>query len=178
MRPQLPASCVALFLSLSCIAAEAAVLPETPPPGLRITASVACDFQDRWWEATFYPGANLPLEVRWRAPGTFGDRPREVTRPADPEMRDALYGHARGIFDGFVLRDRPLRVTPGTERPWTGDRTLNFSALVLNEGLGRVDRIDLAIDMIPGRALAAPITAFIDALAEEARQVTLELDCT
>ena len=55
------------WLALLCLlpaVAGADLLPEVPSPGLRITVSVSCDFEDRWWEATLYPGSDLPLEFQ------------------------------------------------------------------------------------------------------------------
>jgi hypothetical protein len=168
------ATLAVLFLA---VPGAAVTLPEPPPPGLRLTASVTCDFEERWWEATLYPGAELPLEVRWMEPGMFGGRERTQSRRLDDAQRAELFALAREAFASFTLRPRPPVATPGTERPWTGDRTLALSAQVLDAELGRVDRVDLAFDLIPGRRLPEAAVALVEGLAEHARQATLELDC-
>ena len=162
---------------LLAVPGAALVLPESPPKGLRLTASVSCDFEERWWEATLYPGAELPLEVRWMEPGMFGGRERTRSRRLDDAQRAELFALARAAFASFSLRPRPPVATPGTQRPWTGDRTLSLSAQVLDAELGRVDRVDLAFDLIPGRLLPDAAEAFVEGLAEHAPNLTLELDC-
>ncbi len=165
---------LALFLALPV---QASILPEVPPEGLRITVSISCDFEQRWWEAAFYPSSSLPLEVRWRAPTMRGAQPREQIRDLTPDARDELYRSARAAFDDFRLDRRPPLLGDTDADPWYGSRTLSLSALILDAGLGRVDRIDLAIDLLPGRALYADARALLDHLGRLATPLNPNLDC-
>ena len=150
-------------------AARADVLPEVPSQGLRVTVSVSCDFADRWWEATLYPGAELPLEFQAGA--------RTAKRRIDPNARSALYGLARRAFAEFRVDRRPRFQGPGADRPWTGERTITLTALTLDDELGRVDRIELDIDVMRGRALPEATLALIDEIAEYSRLADLALRC-
>lgn len=158
---------------------QAGILPETPPEGLRITVSISCDFHERWWEATLYPyqGTALPLEVRWRAPGMRSRQPRDLTRPLSPDQRQALYAVSRAAFDDFQLDRRPPLLGDPDADPWLGPRTLSLSALILDNVLGRVDRIDLALDMLPGRALPEAVRQLMAALSRQATPIDTNLDC-
>lgn len=158
---------------LLCLLAPAVtlgeMLPEVPSEGLRVTVSVSCDFADRWWEATLYPGAELPLEFQ------AGERSND--RRIDPNVRAALYALARRAFDEFRIDRRPRFQGPGAERPWTGERTITLTALTLDDELGRVDRVELAIDIMRGRALPAATLELVDEIAEYSRLADLELRC-
>lgn len=165
---------VALLLALP---AQAGILPEVPPEGLRITVSISCDFEQRWWEATFYPSSSLPLEVRWRAPTMRGAQPRELVRDMSSEVRAELYRSARAAMDDFRLDRRPPLLGDPDADPWFGSRTLSLSALILDSGLGRVDRIDLAIDLLPGRALYQDARELLAGLARLATPLDPDLDC-
>lgn len=165
---------LALLVSLPL---HASVLPEEPPEGLRITVSISCDFEQRWWEATLYPNSNLPLEVRWRAPTMRGSQPRELVRDLTPELRATLYNLSRKAFDHFRLDRMPPLLGDPEAGPWLGSRTLSLSALILDGGLGRVDRIDLAIDLLPGRALFEDARNLVAGLAGLANPVDPNLDC-
>ncbi|MCC5887655.1 MAG: hypothetical protein JJT88_14570 [Gammaproteobacteria bacterium] len=157
----------------------ASILPAEPPEGLRITVSISCDFQQRWWEATLYPhpGTGLPLEVRWRAPGMRGHQPRDLVRSLNPDQRQILYDLSRAAFDDFQLDRRPPLLGDPDAGPWLGSRTLSLSALILDHALGRVDRIDLALDMLPGRALPEEARQLVDALSRLATPIDTNLDC-
>lgn len=158
---------------LLCLAAPAGtlaeMLPETPSAGLRVTVSVSCDFTDRWWEATLYPGAALPLEFQAGA--------RSAARRIDPEARAALYALARHAFDEFRIDRRPRFQGPGAERPWTGERTITLTALTLDDELGRVDRVEFDIDVMRGRALPEATLQLVDEIAEYSRLADLALRC-
>ena len=168
----------ALILLMASIT-EASILPAEPPEGLRITVSISCDFREQWWEATLYPhqATALPLEVRWRAPGMRGSQPRDLQRSLNPEQRDALYALSRAAFDDFQLDRRPPLLGDEDAGPWLGSRTLSLSALILDRALGRVDRIDLALDMLPGRALPEDVRELLDALSRQATPIDTRLDC-
>lgn len=157
----------------------AGILPQQPPQGLRITVSISCDFQQRWWEATLYPHPDtaLPLEVRWRAPGMRGHQPRDLARSLSPEQRQTLYEVSRAAFDDFQLDRRPPLLGDPDAGPWLGSRTLSLSALILDHALGRVDRIDLALDILPGRALSAEVRQLLAALRGLASPIDPDLDC-
>lgn len=159
--------------------AESGILPAAPPEGLRITVSISCDFQQRWWEATLYPhpAAGLPLEVRWRAPGMRGREPRDQLRSLNPDERKTLYELSKAAFDDFRLDRRPPLLGDPDAGPWLGSRTLSLSALILDSALGRVDRIDLALDMLPGRALPEAVRELVDALSRQATPIDTDLDC-
>lgn len=156
---------------------HASVLPEAPPEGLRITVSVSCDFEQRWWEATLYPNSTLPLEVRWRAPTMRGSQPRELVRDLTPELRATLYELSRRAFDDFRLDRLPPLLGDPDAGPWLGSRTLSLSALILDGGLGRVDRIDLAIDLLPGRALFEDARNLLTRFEGLASPIDPNLDC-
>lgn len=160
------------------IAAVPGALPEQPSDGLRITVAVSCDFEDRWWEAALHPGALLPLEFRSRTPGMFGNRDRDTQYALDSEARGALYALIRAAFAGFSVDRRPDFSGPGSNRPWTGERTITLAALVLDDELGRVDRVELAVDVIRGRSLPAATLALVDAVAAFDARASLELDCS
>ena len=145
------------------------LLPTVPSEGLRITVSVSCDFQNRWWEATLYPGSDLPLE--------FQAGERSNTRRIDPNVRAALYEKAIAAFAGFRIDRRPQFQGPGADRPWTGERTITLSAMTLDDELGRVDRIELDIDVMRGRALPEAALALVDDVAIHSRLADFELDC-
>lgn len=158
---------------------HAGILPAQPPEGLRITVSISCDFEQRWWEATLYPHpqTGLPLEVRWRAPGMRGHQPRDLSRALNPQQRQTLYDLSRAAFDDFQLDRRPPLLGDPDADPWLGSRTLSLSALILDRSLGRVDRIDLAVDMLPGRALSDPVRVLLAALTPLATPIEADLDC-
>lgn len=170
---------VALLLAVVSVVApaRAASLPEQPSSGLRLTVSVSCDFEERWWEAALHPGAQVPLEFRSRTPGMIRNRERETQHPLQPAQRAELYALARAAFDGFSVDRRPDFTGPGSDRPWTGERTITLAALVLDDELGRVDRMELAIDVIRGRSLPAATLALVDAVAGFDGRASLELDC-
>lgn len=157
--------------------ARTGALPEEPSAGLRITVAVSCDFEERWWEAALHPGSGVPLEFRSRTPGMLGTRDRESQRALEPTQRTELYALARAAFAGFSVDRRPDFSGPGSDRPWTGERTITLAALVLDDELGRVDRVELAIDVIRGRGLPAATLALVDAVAAFDRRASLELDC-
>lgn len=158
---------------LLCLAAGPAaardLLPPEPSEGLRITVSVSCDFRDRWWEATLYPGSNLPLE--------FQAGERSATRRIDPNVRSDLYEKAIAAFAGFRIDRRPRFQGPGAERAWTGERTISLSAMTLDDELGRVDRVEMDIDVMRGRALPEATLTLVDDIAVHSRLADLELDC-
>lgn len=145
------------------------MLPEEPSEGLRITVSVSCDFDERWWEATLYPGSTLPLE--------FQAGERATDRRIDAETRAALYALARQAFEEFRLDRRPNFQGPGAERRWTGERTITLTALTLDDELGRVDRAELALDVMRGRALPPATLRLVDQIAGYSRLADLELRC-
>lgn len=159
--------------------AKASILPLAPPEGLRITVSISCDFQQRWWEATLYPDPvpALPLEVRWRTPGMRDSQPRDIVRSLNPEERETLYALGRAAFDDFELDRRPPLLGDADANTWLGSRTLSLSALILDRDLGRVDRIDLALDMLPGRALPEDVRQLVTALSRQATPIDMDLDC-
>jgi len=169
---------LALIL-LTAPLAKASILPLEPPEGLRITVSISCDFQQRWWEATLYPdpATALPLEVRWRAPGMRDSQARNILRSLNPEDRQTLYALSRAAFDDYQLDRRPPLLGDEGADPWFGSRTLTLSALILDRMLGRVDRIDLALDMLPGRALPEDVRQLLDALSRQATPIDPHLDC-
>jgi hypothetical protein len=161
----------------SALGADPDFLPAAPSAGLRVTVSVGCDFDDRWWEVALQPGTDLPLEIRTRSPRMFGARERTSERSIEPAVRDALYGLVREAFAEFRIDRAPDFSGPGADRAWTGERTISLAAMVLDDELGRVDRIDLAIDVMRGRSVPAATLALIDALAEQTGAATLDLDC-
>lgn len=166
-----------LGLGLCTMPVAASILPEQPAAGLRITVSVSCDFQQRWWEANLYPGSELPLEVRWRSPGMRGTQPRDLVRTLTEAQRARLYQASRAAFADFQLDRRPPLLGDPDAEPWLGPRTLTLSALILDSVLGRVDRVDLAIDLLPGRALGEPLQALLADLSRKASAIDLNLDC-
>lgn len=169
---------LALILLMTPLA-QASILPLQPPEGLRITVSISCDFQQRWWEAALYPdpGTALPLEVRWRSPGMRDSQPRDLLRSLNPEERQALYALSRAAFDDFQLDRRPPLLGDADAGPWFGARTLSMSAQILDGMLGRVDRIDLALDILPGRALPEDVRHLVEALSRHATPIDMNLDC-
>lgn len=169
---------LALIL-LTAPLAKGSILPAAPPEGLRITVSISCDFQQRWWEATLYPhpATALPLEVRWRAPGMRDDKPRDTLRSLKPDERQTLYALGRAAFDDFQLDRRPPLLGDADAGTWLGSRTLSMSALILDSALGRVDRIDLALDLLPGRALPEDVRQWVEALSRYATPIDMNLDC-
>ena len=153
------------------------LLPDTPTQGLRITIGVACDFEDRWWEAALYPGAALPLE--FRAEDFVGSRRRERTNEASltPTDRERLYALAVRAFDEFRIDRRPDYGGTGADRPWSGERTITLAAMTLDDELGRVDRVEIAIDVLRGRGLPEPALELVEAIADRSRLARLDLDC-
>lgn len=152
-------------------------LPQTPSAALRVTVSVGCDFEERWWEVALQPGTELPLEIRTRSPGMFATRERSLERSIEPAVRAELYGLARDAFAEFRLDREPEFTGPGTDRVWTGERTITLAAMVLDDELGRIDRIDLAIDLMRGRSIPPRTLALIDLLETQAAPAELALDC-
>lgn len=160
------------WLALLCLlptVAGADLLPEVPSAGLRITVSVSCDFEDRWWEATLYPGSDLPLE--------FQAGSRDARRRLDPNARADLYARALEAFAEFRVDRAPRFGGPGADRKWTGERTITLSAMTLDDELGRVDRVEFDIDVMRGRALPEATLGLVDALANYTRLAELEIDC-
>lgn len=153
------------------------LLPATPSPGLQVTVSVSCDFEDHWWEASLHAGADLPLELRSHSPGMFRARDRQSRQRLDPDERAELYRLARAAFDGFRIDRRPDFSGAGSGRPWTGERTITLSAMTLDDELGRVDRVELAIDVMRGRSLPPAALALVDAITAQQASASLELDC-
>lgn len=158
---------LSIVLLPACVWAE--LLPEVPSPGLRITVSVSCDFTERWWEATLYPGSDLPLE--------FKAGPREAQRRLDPSTRADLYARAIEAFAEFRVDRAPRFIGPGADRRWTGERTITLSAMTLDDELGRVDRVAFDIDVMRGRALPAATLELVDALSNFTRLAELEINC-
>ena len=178
MRTRLiPVTLLSSLLLLQPTSVTGGILPEAPPPGLRLSLSVSCDFQDRWWELTFYPETTLPLEVRWRRPGMATGRVHDLTRDLNASRQRELYDLARAAFGEFRLDRPPPLLGDGTAGAWMGPRTLTLSGQILDGQLGRVDRVDLAMNLIQGRPLPPNTEALVAAFARHARPVTLDLDC-
>jgi hypothetical protein len=177
VRPAARSLLVLLAIMGVATTARTAVLPDQPSAGLRVTVSVGCDFEERWWEAALHPGSGVPLEFRSRTPGMLGNRDREAQRALSPDERAELYGLVRAAFEGFRVDRRPDFTGPGSDRPWTGERTITLAALVLDDELGRVDRAELAIDVIRGRSVPVATLALVDAVAAFDSRASFELDC-
>ena len=158
---------LSIVLLPTCAWAE--LLPEVPSPGLRITVSVSCDFAERWWEATLYPGSDLPLE--------FKAGSREARRRLESRVLADLYAKAIEAFAEFRVDRTPLFAGPGADRRWTGERTITLSAMTLDDELGRVDRVAFDIDVIRGRALPEATLDLVDTLSSYSRLATLEINC-
>lgn len=152
-----------------------APLPEHPLVGLRLSFSLACDFETQWWEAVFYPEDEDTLTVRWLAPSLFSDEPQQRPRPLSVAQQKALYDHGRDLLGTASLswEDDALHA----EGPWLGHRTFTVSAQRLDHRLGRVDRLDYNIDLHPGRPLPAALEALAATLKTIDRRLRFSLDC-
>ncbi|HSG88490.1 MAG TPA: hypothetical protein VLA56_04710 [Pseudomonadales bacterium] len=166
-----------LGTGLAATGAEADLLPETPSAGLLITVTVNCDFEDRWWEATLHAGATVPLEFRTRTRRMFGGRERQSTVAIDGTTRAELYALARRAFEDFRIDRKPDFTGPGSDREWTGERTVTLAALVLDDELGRIDRVEMAIDVMRGRSLPPASLALVDAIGALEKDAGLEFEC-
>ena len=166
---------VALLGGLLAAAADSAPLPTHPPTGLRLSFSLSCDFEKRWWEAVLYPDQPTTLTVRWFAPSLFSDEPQQRERTLTAAEGEALYENARRLLDTVSLAwDADSATPPG---PWLGHRTFSLSAQRLDERLGRVDRLDYSLDLHPGRALPPLLSALGETLHAKDRRLSLDLDC-
>jgi len=164
-------------LALLCLTPGglSAPLPEHPPAGLRLSFSLACDFETQWWEAVFYPEDGDTLTVRWLAPSLFSDEPQQRPRPLSIPQRQALYAHGRDLLGAASLswEDDTL----DDEGPWLGHRTFTVSAQRLDHRLGRVDRLDYNLDLHPGRPLPPALEALATTLKAIDRRLRFSLDC-
>ncbi len=166
---------VAMVGSLHAINAASAPLPAHPPTGLRLSFSLSCDFEKRWWEAVLYPDQPTALTVRWFAPSLFSDEPQQRERTLTAAEGEALYENARALLDTVSLAwDADSASPPG---PWLGHRTFSLSAQRLDERLGRVDRLDYSLDLHPGRPLPPLLIALGETLHARDRRLSLDLDC-
>lgn len=167
----------AMALTLLCLApgGPAAPLPEHPPEGLRLSFSLACDFETQWWEAVFYPEDGDTLTVRKLTPSLFSNEPQQRPRPLSVPQQQALYAHGRDLLGAASLswEDDALNI----EGPWLGHRTFTISAQRLDHRLGRVDRLDYNIDLHPGRPLPAALEALAATLKTIDRRLRFSLDC-
>ena len=154
---------------------QSAPLPEHPPEGLRLSFSLACDFETQWWEAVFYPEDGATLMVRWLTPSLFSDEPQQRTRPLSVPQQQALYAQGRDLLGTASLRWEDD--TPSAEGPWLGHRTFTVSAQRLDHRLGRVDRLDYNIDLHPGRPLPPTLEALASTLKTVDRRLRFSLDC-
>ena len=152
-----------------------APLPKHPPKGLRLSFSLACDFETQWWEAVFYPEDDAKLVVRWLSPSLFSDEPQQRTRPLSVPQQQALYAQGRDLLNTASLswQDDAL----SAEGPWLGHRTFTVSAQRLDHRLGRVDRLDYNIDLHPGRPLPPTLEALASTLKTVDRRLRFSLDC-
>ena len=164
-------------LALLCLApgSLSAPLPEHPPEGLRLSFSLACDFETQWWEAVFYPEDGATLTVRWLSPSLFSDEPRQRTRSLSVPQQQALYTQGRDLLGTASLSWEDK--TPSAEGPWLGHRTFTISAQRLDHRLGRVDRLDYNIDLHPGRPLSPTLEALASTLKAVDRRLRFSLDC-
>ncbi|MBL6715604.1 MAG: hypothetical protein ISQ03_04470 [Pseudomonadales bacterium] len=170
-----PTPWVALAGALLAANADGTPLPAHPPAGLRLSFSLGCDFEKRWWEAVLYPDQPTTLTVRWFAPTLFSDEPQQRPRTLTAAEGQALYDNARALLDTVSLAwDADPAAPPG---PWLGHRTFSLSAQRLDERLGRVDRLDYSLDLHPGRSLPPLLATLGAALQAQDRRLDLELDC-
>ena len=167
-----------LFATLLwCPQALASLLPETPGEGLLVTVTLACDFTDRWWELTFFPGRETALELRSQGLRRLGPDEAVSELRIPFIQRTRLYTAARRTFADFRIETHPTLDPELARERWLGEKTLTLAAMVLDEDLGRVDRAELAFDVMQGRHLRDSTAALMTAVGEIIGARATQLDC-
>jgi hypothetical protein len=159
-----------LLLVSACAGWATELLPQNAPSGVQITLTLACDFDDDFWDATLLYGSGGPLSLSYR--DAFGrERSRNLILTADERLE--IYRRVRDLIAGFQLGEWS-DTDQISER---GELTFTVSVLLIKPGVGRVDAVDLAIDLTEGRPIPARVQSLLETVAEVDRRMRLNLKC-
>jgi hypothetical protein len=146
------------------------LLPDSAPDGLQITLTLSCDFDDDFWDVTLLYGADVPMNLSYRD-AMRRERQRNLIVTADE--RAEIYRRVRELLSGFQLGEW----SDTEEASDQGELTFTVSVLLIKPSVGRVDNVDLAIDLTEGRPIPARVRRLFDVLGDVDRRMRLNLKC-
>lgn len=158
------------LLMAACTGWATELLPESAPDGLQITLTLSCDFDDDFWDATLLYGADVPMNLSYRD-AMRHERQRNVIVTA--HERAAIYRQVRDLLSGFQLGEW----SDTEEASDQGELTFTVSVLLIKPAVGRVDSVDLAIDLTEGRPIPARVRELFEVLDDVDRRMRLNLKC-
>lgn len=132
--------------------------------------TLACDFDDDFWDATLLYGTPGPLNLNYRD-GMRHERRRNLM--VTPAERLQIYADVRDLLAGFQLGEWSETAKPSKR----GEITFTVSVLLIKPGVGRVDSVDLAIDLTQGRPIPARVRRLLATLTGVDRRMSMKLDC-
>ncbi|MEE9255110.1 MAG: hypothetical protein V3U43_09250 [Pseudomonadales bacterium] len=158
------------LLAATCSGWATELLPESPTDGLQVTMTLSCDFDDDFWDVALLYGTAGPLNLSYRDRNRR-ERRRNLIVTVDERLE--IYARVRQLLTGFQLGEWS-ETEQASQR---GELTFTVSVLLIKPGVGRVDSVDLAIDLTEGRPIPTTVRRLLDTLSEIDRRMRMNLTC-